>query len=768
MSLVASLNVGVSALRSFSEGIQVISNNISNVSTVAYKSSHANYSDTFSNLLRPLVPNERGDVGAKINPTQIGGGVQVQSVTAAFSQGTVTNTGATSDLAIAGPGYFRVKDPVSGTSYVTRAGNFRFDANGYLVTQQGHRVQGTNGASTKVAYNPATGDYDVKTSSSNPVTVSAVRASANPNVLQGVDTTGLSKGMVVYSAYTVAPFGATLVKGSTSATLNLTTTNLNRIQVGQPFTGPGVPAGTYIKAHTAGSSTVTLSQAADASSSSSDLFTIPAWDTTGAASGANNHAVITNISGSTVTLSNMDGVNVYDQPLSFTFMTPKTVKLSVTNLSAVTVPAGQQASVQAVSYGLTNVVAGSKTATVSAADAASLKAGLTVVATHFPVGTTVVGITSTGGATETVTFSDPANTGAASTDTVTQTSYDGAILTGLDLSLSGITSGAKSANIADASAAQLQVGMTVKTAKFPAGARITAIGATGSGGAGLTTVTLSENAVASGSDVITGVSQRMYSVDLNDTSAVVDGMVAKVTDPMTQAVSYAGVTVDRSSPTPRVLLNFASFGDGIADPATGNNGDPITSDFTGAFSVDFETNSSQAYYSAASAIGDVRIAFDEGKDFNLVDINGGALASNWLSKAQQNAPKVKSFTVGTGGSILATLSNGQTFVTGQVLLQGFLDPGALIREGDNLFSGMDLAGERNSVKWNNMTIDKIDQVSAGKSGLGVIQGSALELSNVDIAEEFAQMITTQRSFQAGSRVISVSDQMLEEVVNLKR
>lgn len=127
MSLVASLNVGVSSLRSFSEGIQVISNNIANVSTVGYKSSHANYSDTFSNLLRPLVPNEKGDIGAKIDPTQIGGGVQVQSVTASFTQGTISNTGTTSDLAIAGPGYFRVKDPVSGVSYVTRAGNFRFD-----------------------------------------------------------------------------------------------------------------------------------------------------------------------------------------------------------------------------------------------------------------------------------------------------------------------------------------------------------------------------------------------------------------------------------------------------------------------------------------------------------------------------------------------------------------------------------------------------------------------------------------------------------------
>jgi flagellar hook protein FlgE len=52
--------------------------------------------------------------------------------------------------------------------------------------------------------------------------------------------------------------------------------------------------------------------------------------------------------------------------------------------------------------------------------------------------------------------------------------------------------------------------------------------------------------------------------------------------------------------------------------------------------------------------------------------------------------------------------------------------------------------------------------------LGSINGGALELSNVDIGEEFSTMIVTQRAFQAGSRVISTADQMLEEAVNLKR
>jgi flagellar hook protein FlgE len=56
----------------------------------------------------------------------------------------------------------------------------------------------------------------------------------------------------------------------------------------------------------------------------------------------------------------------------------------------------------------------------------------------------------------------------------------------------------------------------------------------------------------------------------------------------------------------------------------------------------------------------------------------------------------------------------------------------------------------------------------GTSGLGTIQSGTLELSNVDLTEQFSDLITTQRSFQAGSRLITVSDSVLEDIVNLKR
>jgi flagellar hook protein FlgE len=89
-------------------------------------------------------------------------------------------------------------------------------------------------------------------------------------------------------------------------------------------------------------------------------------------------------------------------------------------------------------------------------------------------------------------------------------------------------------------------------------------------------------------------------------------------------------------------------------------------------------------------------------------------------------------------------------------LQNFQNPQALVKEGNNLYSGMAAAGP-------------LAQIEApNTNGLGTIQSGALELSNVDLTNEFASLITTQRGFQASARIITTSDEMLQEVVNLKR
>jgi len=175
-------------------------------------------------------------------------------------------------------------------------------------------------------------------------------------------------------------------------------------------------------------------------------------------------------------------------------------------------------------------------------------------------------------------------------------------------------------------------------------------------------------------------------------------------------------------------------------------------------------------YKTAARVGDLRVNFSYDSigayppDYKFYGTNGAELTGIPLATAQASAPRIRTFNVGGSGDINIVLSNGQTFNCGTVLLQTFKDPGALTREGDNLFSGIDTAGPYNG-GWVDSNIDRL-RPSFG--GLGAINGGALELSNVDLGQEFSTMITTQRAFQAGSRVITTTDSMLEETVNLKR
>jgi flagellar hook protein FlgE len=117
---------------------------------------------------------------------------------------------------------------------------------------------------------------------------------------------------------------------------------------------------------------------------------------------------------------------------------------------------------------------------------------------------------------------------------------------------------------------------------------------------------------------------------------------------------------------------------------------------------------------------------------------------------------VTGFSIDNRGRINVSLSDGTEFVRGQVLLQSFRDPQALTKEGSNLYSGLSAAGPLSAA------------AAPGTNGVGYVQAKALELSNVDLATEFANLITAQRGFQASARVITTSDEVLQEVVSLKR
>lgn len=144
MSLIGTMGSGVSALRTFMKGLEVIGNNIANVNTTAYKASEARYADSFSNILQRSAPSSGNN--SNTPSTAIGTGVNLAGVTTNFTQGSLVPTGRDTDLGISGNGYFHVRNPSDGSEFATRAGNFRWTDEGYLVSSpQGFRVQGLTG-----------------------------------------------------------------------------------------------------------------------------------------------------------------------------------------------------------------------------------------------------------------------------------------------------------------------------------------------------------------------------------------------------------------------------------------------------------------------------------------------------------------------------------------------------------------------------------------------------------------------------------------------
>jgi flagellar hook protein FlgE len=113
------------------------------------------------------------------------------------------------------------------------------------------------------------------------------------------------------------------------------------------------------------------------------------------------------------------------------------------------------------------------------------------------------------------------------------------------------------------------------------------------------------------------------------------------------------------------------------------------------------------------------------------------------------------FAVGNAGELSGVYSNGQTQVLGQIALANFLNSAGLLRAGQNNFVATSASG-----------VASVG--TAGTGGRGTVMTGALEMSNVDLAAQFTGMITAERGFQANGRVITTSDEMLQELVNLKR
>ncbi len=159
---------------------------------------------------------------------------------------------------------------------------------------------------------------------------------------------------------------------------------------------------------------------------------------------------------------------------------------------------------------------------------------------------------------------------------------------------------------------------------------------------------------------------------------------------------------------------------------------------TSSFTIDLPDNTNQ-----------ISVDFDFSK---LTQLNDPTTAI--VNPDGNTEGRLESFNIGAMGEINGVYSNGQVSTLGVLALAKFSNSSGLTKAGNNLFQASINSGTPN--------------IDFPGNGRGSIAPGALEMSNVDLSEEFTEMITAQRGFQANTRIITTSDEILQELVNLKR
>ncbi|MDD3367752.1 MAG: flagellar hook-basal body complex protein [Lachnospiraceae bacterium] len=245
-------------------------------------------------------------------------------------------------------------------------------------------------------------------------------------------------------------------------------------------------------------------------------------------------------------------------------------------------------------------------------------------------------------------------------------------------------------------------------------------------------------------------SQNLYGVDLSDTAAY-PNLTATIAEDGTLTISY-----DKTINGGLVQYNantgaYTSVSTGTTTPLTLDN---LTLDFNASVLNPDGTAST----TSLGQFSDIEVDVSTSKNYS----NGNTSTVTATAGSTTNAGtgrkvgKMSGLTISKDGMIYATYDNGQSRLMGQIATASFANPSGLSQEGDNLYSE-----SLNSGAFDGVGVD----ITAGG---GYMSTGVLEMSNVDLSSEFTEMITTQRGFQANSRIITVSDTMLEELTNLKR
>jgi flagellar hook protein FlgE len=719
---------GVSGLEAHQTALDVIGNNIANVNTIGFKAGSANFQDQLSQTLRASASPSTGAGGQ--NPSQVGLGVELGGINTDQTQGNLQSTGSPTDMAIQGNGFFMVSGDSS--IFYTRDGSFSLDSDGVVVNpSSGLKLLGyqadTNG---KI-------DTSEQISSSSVITIpvgtlTSVKQTSEATLEGNLDSSSaLQSTKVTFSG----DLDVSTPTGQMNTTVYDADGNAHSLQIAltnpvhNPAPGAGVPTGATQRWD--------VNLILDGSTMATQhIYAVPNG------SGGNSYVFSDNASpgnslGSSLVLNVAGSNGASNFPLTVDFS-------SLNAKSAVTTSSDGQTGVDPI-----------QSTQVSLAGSLNLDGSVPIVNTQT--------IYSANGTAYTMrtTLSNPVYDPAAAANVPTGATQQWDMKVEVD---TVPPSGYKT--VYDSSVAGNQES---KVYYVPDSGFITA-DENNPANSLSNTIQLVAGALPPGSanQGLQTVTNFPLTIDLSGlttskTATSADGQTGSPPEWGTSVTVYDSLGISH-----QVNFQFTRTLVGSGAPATAaarwewtatENGNVIaTSKSTGDSPLFFDnagnllnTNNQKVTVTPNGGASPFTVSMDVS---TLTQLAG---TSNVSITSQDGFPvgTLQTFSVADTGIITGVFSNGQTRTLGQIALANFSNPSGLEKDGQSLFSASSNSG--------------LAQVGLPTTnGRGSISTGYLEMSNVDLSTEFTNLIVMQRGFEANSKIVSVVDQLLQDVINMKQ
>ncbi|WP_428738604.1 flagellar hook protein FlgE [Sulfurimonas sp.] len=700
--MLKSLFSGVSGLQSHQVAMDVESNNIANVNTVGFKYSRANFSDLLAQT-KAIATAPQGQLGGK-NPVQVGLGSSASSLTRIFAQGSVQNSDKNTDVAIQGDGFFIISPDGGNTYKYTRSGDFKFDANGNFVDNNGFIAQGwlRDSVTGEVDSTAPIEDINIPpglTTPANPTQEVVIKANLNSGTL----VESFSPAYSVDSGSTgstpaVDDNGYAIASGDVGVMFN---------ESGEAFSlqdGQGVWAsflastitGTAVTGGLAADSTESITFDLDDGSTQTVSFTFLAGNTA-----AQNAAIEAN------------AINSYASTLGITATVNASNQVVLTNDNS-DASAAHNISINAVSSADTGFAAGDADQTA------------------YRYTYNSAGATTTAGADKEFT----------SIATLREALENQALA----------ETGASGIEISVNEQGKLEV-TNADSTSYDINLKITGLSETG--------VTENErfttNMKAMNTVLIAGSTGKSYSQAFNvathsSSIDVFDSLGSK----HTLRVEFRKVSVDAATGSSWDMTIT------VPQPATI---DTVAPTYEKKGSIRFNSDGSLATYTppnisftgnnGSSPDQQINLSLGTANKFDGMTSFDSVSATSGISQDGYTGGDLVGIRIDQSGTLIGSFSNGRSFGLAQIAMAKFTNNEGLSAEGGNVFiqtanSGDPIIG------------------TAATAGRGYIQSAALEASNVDLSRSLTQLIIIQRGFQANGKTITTSDQLLQTLIGLKQ